>query len=150
MKTYYIKSRTGEIRQIVSNLKVYIVPWLRFLRTDLISVKSLNSQGYRVIHDADPEESGIFPVLSSSNQWARVHEIISARYGGLKDVSRFSAFGCRAWVYLNAARREKGKHTPRVKKQYILDLSPKPARGHSSFQRGKHCGETVVNEPTTV
>ncbi len=34
--------------------KAYIVPTLR---TDLISVKSLISQGYRVICDADPEES---------------------------------------------------------------------------------------------
>jgi hypothetical protein len=40
---------------------IYIVPTLR---TDLISVKSLNHQGYRVMHDADPEESGIFPVLN--------------------------------------------------------------------------------------
>ncbi len=33
------------------------------LRTDLITVKSLNSQGYRIIHNADPNESGIFPVV---------------------------------------------------------------------------------------
>ena len=34
------------------------------------------------------------------------HSCISVE---LKDVSRFCAFGCRAWVYLNAERREKGK-----------------------------------------
>jgi hypothetical protein len=37
--------------------KAYIVP---LLRTDLVPVKSLNCQGFRVIHDEDPEESGIF------------------------------------------------------------------------------------------
>ncbi len=41
--------------------KEYIVPTLR---TDFISVKSLKRQGYRVIHDADPEESGIFPAIN--------------------------------------------------------------------------------------
>ncbi len=41
--------------------KAYIIPTLR---TELIPVKSLNSQGYKEIHDADPEESGIFPVLN--------------------------------------------------------------------------------------
>ena len=35
-------------------------------------------------------------------------------YGDVKDVSRFHAFGRRAWVYLNAERRENGKHTPRA------------------------------------
>jgi hypothetical protein len=32
-------------------------------------------------------------------------------YGEPRDVSKFRAFGCRAYVYLNAERREKGKHT---------------------------------------
>ncbi len=59
MKTYYVKTRTGESRPIVT--KVYIIP---SLRTDLISVESLNRQGYRVIHDADLEESGICPVFN--------------------------------------------------------------------------------------
>jgi hypothetical protein len=58
MKTYYVKSRTVEIRSLTT--KPFIVP---SLRTDLISVKSLNRQGYRVIHDPDPEESGIYPVM---------------------------------------------------------------------------------------
>jgi hypothetical protein len=62
MKTiYYVKSRIGGIRPIV--IKTYIV---LTLRTDLIlvPVKSLNRQGNRVIHDADPEESGISPVFN--------------------------------------------------------------------------------------
>ena len=46
MKTYYVKSRTGAIRPLTT--KAFIVP---SLRSDLISVKSLNRQGYRVIHD---------------------------------------------------------------------------------------------------
>ncbi len=43
MKTYYVKSRTGEIRPLTT--KAFIVP---SLRSDLISVKSLKRQGYRV------------------------------------------------------------------------------------------------------
>jgi hypothetical protein len=59
MKTYYVKSRTGEIRPIVT--MAYIVP---SLRTDLVSVNPLNRQGNRVMHDADPEESGLSPVFN--------------------------------------------------------------------------------------
>ncbi len=44
--------------------------------------------------------------------------------GELKDVSRFSAFGCRAWVYLNVERREKGKHTPRAHGAIYLGFEP--------------------------
>jgi hypothetical protein len=44
---------------VVTN--AFIVPTLK---TDLTSVKSLNRQGYRVINDEDPEESGIFPELN--------------------------------------------------------------------------------------
>jgi hypothetical protein len=29
-----------------------------------MSVKSLNRQGYREIHDQDPEESGIYPIFN--------------------------------------------------------------------------------------
>ncbi len=57
MKTYYVKSRTGEIRPLT---KAFIVP---SLRADLICVKSLNRQGYRIIHDPDPEESEIYPIF---------------------------------------------------------------------------------------
>ena len=35
-------------------------------------------------------------------------------HGSPRDVSKFRAFGCRAWVYLNSERRDKGKHTPRA------------------------------------
>ncbi len=35
-------------------------------------------------------------------------------YGEMRDVSRFRAFGCRAWVQLNKERQEKGKHTPQA------------------------------------
>jgi hypothetical protein len=59
LKTYYVKSRTGEIRPLTT--KAFIVP---SLRSDLISVKSLNRQGYIVIHDPDPEESGRYPILN--------------------------------------------------------------------------------------
>ena len=41
-----------------------------------------------------------------------------ATYGEKKDISDFRAFGCRAWVYLDKQRRQKGKHTPR---QYMSD-----------------------------
>jgi hypothetical protein len=42
----------------------------------------------------------------------------------LKDGSRFRAYGCRAWVYLNAERREKGKHTPRALEAIYLGFEP--------------------------
>ncbi len=42
--------------------KAFIVPSLRS-ELLVISVKSLNRQGYRVIHDSDPEESGIYPIF---------------------------------------------------------------------------------------
>jgi hypothetical protein len=48
----------------------------------------------------------------------------SCIYGELKDVSRFRAFGCRAWVYLNAERREKGKHTQRAQEAIYLGFEP--------------------------
>jgi hypothetical protein len=38
-----------------------------------------------------------------------------AMYDEKRDLSDFRAFGCRAWVYLDKRRREKGKHTPRAK-----------------------------------
>ncbi len=59
METYYVKSRTGEIRPLTN--KAFIVP---SLRSDLISVKSLNLQGSSVIHDPDPEESGKYPIFN--------------------------------------------------------------------------------------
>jgi hypothetical protein len=53
--------------------------------------------------------------------WQTPHSCI---YGELKDVSRFRAFGCRAWVYLNAERREKGKYTPRAQEAIYLGFEP--------------------------
>ncbi len=45
-------------------------------------------------------------------------------YGEQKDVSNFRAFGCRAWVYLDKQRREKGKHTPRAKQAVNVGFVP--------------------------
>ena len=45
-------------------------------------------------------------------------------YGDVKDVSRFRAFGCRAWVHLNSERRENGKHTPRALEAVYLGFEP--------------------------
>jgi hypothetical protein len=45
-------------------------------------------------------------------------------YGEMRDVSRFRAFGCRAWVYLDADRREKGKHTARAVEAINLGFEP--------------------------
>ena len=58
LKTNYFRSRTGEIRAVTT--QAFVVP---SLRTDLLSVKSLNFQGYCVIHHPDPEESGLFPLI---------------------------------------------------------------------------------------
>ena len=35
-------------------------------------------------------------------------------YGKKKDISKFRAFGCQAYMYLNEERRGKGKHIPRA------------------------------------
>ena len=59
IKTYYVRDRLGEIRPIV--VKAYVVPGLKH---DLLSVKGLNQAGYRVIHDEDEEESGVFTVIN--------------------------------------------------------------------------------------
>jgi hypothetical protein len=56
---YYVRDRLGEIRPIV--VKAYIVPGLKH---DLLSVKGENQDGYRVIHDEDEEESGVFAVIN--------------------------------------------------------------------------------------
>ena len=45
-------------------------------------------------------------------------------FGEVKDVSRFVASGCRAWVLLNSERREKGKHTPRALEAIYLGFEP--------------------------
>jgi hypothetical protein len=58
VKTFYVRSLTGEIRSIT--IKSFICPTLR---TDLLSVKGLNIQGYTVVHHTDPDESGVFPLI---------------------------------------------------------------------------------------
>jgi hypothetical protein len=45
-------------------------------------------------------------------------------YGAPRDVSKFQVFGCRAWVYLNSERRDKGKHTPRAVEAINLGFEP--------------------------
>jgi hypothetical protein len=35
-------------------------------------------------------------------------------YGEKRDVLKFRPFGCRAWMFLNKDRREKGKTAPRA------------------------------------
>ncbi len=42
----------------------------------------------------------------------------------MRDLSRFRAFGCRAWVCLDADRREKGKHTARAVEAINLGFEP--------------------------
>jgi hypothetical protein len=49
--------------------------------------------------------------------WRRTH-------GEIRDIFRFRAFGCRAWVYLDSDRREKGKHTPRAVEAINLGFGP--------------------------
>ena len=63
LKTYYVRDRLCEIRPIV--VKAYAVPGLKH---DLLSVKGLNQSGYRVIHDEDEEESGVFAVINKMDK----------------------------------------------------------------------------------
>jgi hypothetical protein len=58
MKTYYVRSQTGEVRPITT--KAFICSTLR---TDLLSVKGLNFQGYSIVHHPDPDESGVFQLI---------------------------------------------------------------------------------------
>ncbi len=43
-------------------------------------------------------------------------------YGAKKDISRFRAVGCQAYMYLNSERRANGKHIPWRLRQSILAL----------------------------
>jgi hypothetical protein len=45
-------------------------------------------------------------------------------HGEIRDVSRFRAFGCRAWVYLESDRREKGRHTSRAIEAINVGFEP--------------------------
>jgi hypothetical protein len=56
--------------------KAFIVP---SLRSDLISVKSVSHQGYRVVHDPDPEESGIYPIFSGIKDKSKSFAFMSER-----------------------------------------------------------------------
>ncbi len=72
-------------------------------------------------------------------------------HGEKKDVSRFRAFGCRAWVHLNSERREKGKHTPRAIEAIHLGSEPNtsvnsffiPERNTMMSSNQAHFDETV-------
>ena len=44
--------------------------------------------------------------------------------GEKKDVLEYRAFGCRAYVYEDKQRREKGKHTPRAKETVYVGFVP--------------------------
>ncbi len=57
LKTYYVRDRTGELGPITT--KTYIVCKLK---QDLLSGKMLNKEGYKIIFDEDPEESGVYAV----------------------------------------------------------------------------------------
>ncbi len=46
-----------------------------------------------------------------------------AMYGEKRDDSDFRAFGCRAWVYLDKQRQEKGKHMPRAKEAVYVGFA---------------------------
>ena len=72
LKTYYVRDRLGEIRPIV--VKAYVVPGLKH---DLLSVKGLNQSGYRVIHDEDEEESGVFAVINKKINKSRSFPFMS-------------------------------------------------------------------------
>ncbi len=154
MKTYYVKSRTDEIRPLTT--KAYIVP---SLRADLISVKSLNRQGYRVVHDPDPEESGIYPIfnlrppsqakmramLHTSSGSGRLRTLAYTVNSKMFHASKHSVAGHGfTTVHIKTAEGGRRVSTPQErKKQSILDLRPTPAHGHSSFQNGKHSGQRI-------
>ena len=72
MKTYYVRTRTGEIRPITT--KAFICPKLG---TDLLSVKSLNFQGYSVTHHPDPDELGIFQILNGKTDKSKSFAFMS-------------------------------------------------------------------------
>ena len=65
-----------------------------------------------------------------------------AMYGEKKDVSRFRAFCCRAWVYLDKQRREKGKHTPRAKEAIYVGFNDNDTASKDNLVRDKRVRET--------
>ncbi len=66
LKTYFVLDRTGMIRPIV--VKAYIV--LAF-RHNLFSARCLNKLEYRVIHDEDEMESGVYAVINKKINHAK-------------------------------------------------------------------------------
>jgi hypothetical protein len=92
MKTYYVRSRTGEIRLITT--KAFICPTLR---TDLLSVKGLNFQGYSIIHHPDPEESGVFPLIKGKTDKSQSFAFMSKHSNIILSKSR---------TYVGAAIRQ--------------------------------------------
>ncbi len=63
---------------------------------------------------------------SSGRVWCNLQGITPwlQMQGKAKDVSQFRAIWCRAWVYLNSERREKGKHTGRIVEATNLGFEP--------------------------
>jgi hypothetical protein len=53
------------------------------------------------------------------------------------------------FISMRKGGRRVSTHQER-KKQSILDLSPIPAHGHSSFQKGKHCGQRTKRSSTSM
>ena len=62
VKSYYVRTRTGEIRPITT--KAFMCPKLG---TDLLSVKGLNFPGYSVVHHSNPDESGFFSLIDGKS-----------------------------------------------------------------------------------
>ncbi len=60
LQTYNVCYRLGEVRQII--VKAYVVPGLKH---GLLSVKGLNKAGYAVNHHPDPEQFGVYAVISN-------------------------------------------------------------------------------------
>ena len=59
---------------------------------------------FRAALAARDARNATYKELIGNTPWRLMH-------GEMLDVSRFRAFGCRAWFYLNSDTREKGKHT---------------------------------------
>jgi hypothetical protein len=81
LKTYFVRDRTGDLRPITT--KTYIVRNLN-LKRDLVSGKTLNRAGYRIILDEDPEEAGVYAVndgkICKSKSFAFMSEHSSLYY----------------------------------------------------------------------
>ena len=56
---------------------------------------------------AKDARNATFKERIATTPWMMMH-------GRKRDVSKFRAFGCRAYIYLDEDRRRKGKHVPRA------------------------------------